>query len=627
MKRVLKRMTVKRVVLALLLLLIPASSVVTVAAIADFARGRAYERQFRDGRWRLQRALAEERQLARLTPLQAQPQAPDAPAQPDAAPRRGRAQREAPQTPEPAEQPETTVVTTPDGRTVVLNRQQPDAPFEVGPPSDFDQDLYFRSRNAFRLGQDLTVGPDETVRDAAVVFGNATIAGHVTGNLVVIFGTANVASTAVIDGDFVTIGSGAKVQPGASARRDVVVVGGPLDAPAGFGAGGGQIVIGSGWLGSWLDDVVPYLSRGLAWGRVIVPDLPWVWGVLSLVFLLYAALNLVFDRPVLACANTLRNRPLTTFGSGLLVLLLIGPVCVLLAVSVIGIAVVPFVICALIAAAIIGKVAVARWIGMSAVPEDPDGSRAHAARSFVIGFAVLVITYMIPVIGIIAWAIAGVLGLGSAALAFMAAYRRENPAKPPVFVPPPPAPPAPTYPTTPVADNPASAFDASAAATPTAPPPFGFSPPEPSPAGIYAAVAPMAASGLLVAQPRALFRDRLASFVVDVLLIFILVAFLDSIGVVDSPAAFFPLLLIYLIASWTWKQTSLGGVICQIRLVKTDGTPLTFADALVRGLAGIFSLAILTIGALWILRDPENQAWHDKIAGTYVVKVPRNWPL
>jgi uncharacterized RDD family membrane protein YckC len=50
-------------------------------------------------------------------------------------------------------------------------------------------------------------------------------------------------------------------------------------------------------------------------------------------------------------------------------------------------------------------------------------------------------------------------------------------------------------------------------------------------------------------------------------------------------------------------------------------------DALVRGLSGIFSLAVVGLGFLWILRDAERQAWHDKIAGTYVVKVPRNWPL
>ena len=33
------------------------------------------------------------------------------------------------------------------------------------------------------------------------------------------------------------------------------------------------------------------------------------------------------------------------------------------------------------------------------------------------------------------------------------------------------------------------------------------------------------------------------------------------------------------------------------------------------------------LGALWILRDPERQSWHDKVAGTLVVRVPRNFPL
>ncbi len=44
-------------------------------------------------------------------------------------------------------------------------------------------------------------------------------------------------------------------------------------------------------------------------------------------------------------------------------------------------------------------------------------------------------------------------------------------------------------------------------------------------------------------------------------------------------------------------------------------------------LAGLFSIAALGLGFLWILRDPERQSWHDRIAGTYVVSVPRSWPL
>ena len=510
---------------------------------------------------------------------------------------------------------------------------EPPAPIPIDAPRFEDQfgderygELYWQSRNAFRLGQDLVIGPDDVTRDAAVVFGDATVSGRVTGDLVVIFGTATIQKSAIIDGDFVSIGGRATVEPGATARRDVIVIGGPLDAPAGFSAGGGQIVIGSGMFGGSLEAIVPYLSRGLAWGRIIVPDLPWVWGIVAIFFLIYAALNLIFERPVRTCATTLQNRPLTTFGAGMLVLLLVGPICVLLVFSVIGIAVVPFLICALIAGAIIGKVAVARWIGMTAIEEDPDGNRAHAARSFVIGFAVLTIAYMVPVVGLISWAIAAVLGLGSAFLSFMSAYRRENPAKPVVMTPPPapPVAPPPAYP--PPTPAPGAAFDGSAAATPIAPPPLQAPPP---PGGSFAyapGAAAFAASPLLAAQPRALFRDRFAAFLVDVFVVFVTVAFLNAIDVVDEEA-FFPLLLVYMILFWTMKQTTLGGIVCQLRVVRTDGAPLTFADALVRGLAGVVSLLVLAIGALWILREPERQAWHDKIAGTYVVKVPKGWSI
>jgi len=86
-------------------------------------------------------------------------------------------------------------------------------------------------------------------------------------------------------------------------------------------------------------------------------------------------------------------------------------------------------------------------------------------------------------------------------------------------------------------------------------------------------------------------------------------------------------MLTYHIGFWAWKGTTFGGIVCQLRVVRLDGSPLRFVDALVRGIASLFSIAVVGLGCLWILRDEERQAWHDKIAGTYVVTVPRNWPL
>ena len=46
------------------------------------------------------------------------------------------------------------------------------------------------------------------------------------------------------------------------------------------------------------------------------------------------------------------------------------------------------------------------------------------------------------------------------------------------------------------------------------------------------------------------------------------------------------LAVVYHVGFWTWKQTTVGGIICQLRLVRTDGGLVRFAEALVRGLIG-----------------------------------------
>jgi len=507
-------------------------------------------------------------------------------------------------------------------------------PTPADPNLDDFGDFGRSRRAAVRIGQDYRLRSGDDVRDVVMIAGNATIEGRVDQDVVVVLGSVRIGSTAVIDQNLVVIGGSTVVEPGAIVNRDVVVVGGGFEAPPEFMPGGEHIVIGT-MMGGQLESLGTWFSRGLLWGRLIVPSLPWVWGAVAIFFLFYLALNVVFDKPVVTCANTLATRPLTAFGVGLLVLLLIGPISLLLAVSVIGIAVIPFVLCALLAGWIVGKVAVMRWIGMSVVSEsDPGGGtwdpdalrvsprRAYGARSFVIGFALITLAYMIPVLGIVMWAIVGVLGLGSASLSFISAYRRENPKPiaPPASEAPPAAPPI--VPPPPV---PATYQYAETSAPAAEPPPIASF--DASPAAVAAAPAialPSGSQAVLAAMPKALFRDRLAAFLLDIILMIIVVNIFDSN---DPFETFFVGLLVYHIGFWTWKQTTVGGIICQLRVARVDGSPISFADALVRGLASIFSLAVLGIGALWILKDPENQAWHDKIAGTYVVKVPRNWPL
>lgn len=489
--------------------------------------------------------------------------------------------------------------------------------------ADVQGPAYSYGRAAVRIGQDYRLDPGDTVREATVIMGNAAIDGRVERDLVVILGKAQIGSTASIGGSVVVIGGSTSVLAGATIRRDLVVIGGAFDAPVGFAPGGEHVVIGSNVLGGTLDAVLPWITRGLLWGRPIVPGLPWVWCIVGLFFLVYLVLNLVFHGPVRVCALTLDEKPLTTFLAGLLVLLLTGPVILLLTLSVVGIAVVPLVSCAAFVALILGRVGVMRWIGMRVVGEDSEESRLQGMRSVVIGFAVVTVAYMVPVLGFATMAIVAVLGLGSATLSFMAGYRRENPLPPPA---------APTeHPPTPVSLPGATPLYSSGGAMPLGPDVAADTLGSSSSLPMAAPGAPASTvmeSGLAL-FPHATFLDRLAAFVLDVILVAIAGQMLWPLqrAVGRGADGLFLFLLAYHIGFWTWKSTTVGGIICRLRLTRVDAAPLRFVDALVRGLSSIFSLAVLGIGALWILRDPERQAWHDRIAGTYVVKVPRNWPI
>jgi uncharacterized RDD family membrane protein YckC len=451
-----------------------------------------------------------------------------------------------------------------------------------------------------RVLQNYTLHAGDTARQVVVIGGDARIEGRVTQDVVVVLGKAELASTAVIEGSFVVVAGTASVADGAKVERDVVTIGG-ADFPATFSPGGQHVVIGTAGMGESLRALVPWLTHGLLLGRPIVPWLGWVWLVAAIFFFLNLVLNLLFDRPIASSAATLRATPFSAFFAGLLVLLLVGPVCVLLAVSVIGIAVIPFLICAIVAAAILGRIGFARWIGMSVLPQEDPGDRAQSMRSFVIGSALMCVGYMIPVVGVLVWVLAGVFGLGSATLAFYASYRRENP-KPPK--PAPVVPPAP-----PVAPEEALPLQAATAIEPEAPAAFA-----------------MPSSAL--AFPKAAFGERLGAFVLDAIAIAIIAQLLSLDRDGDPGSRLMVLLaLIYHVGFWTWRATTPGGMILQLRVVRADGKKLEFPESLVRGLTGIFSLVVAGLGFLWMLWDPERQTWHDRVAGTYVVKVPRAYPV
>ena len=66
---------------------------------------------------------------------------------------------------------------------------------------------------------------------------------------------------------------------------------------------------------------------------------------------------------------------------------------------------------------------------------------------------------------------------------------------------------------------------------------------------------------------------------------------------------------------------TIGKRLLKIKAIQTSGEPVNFKIALIRWGGYFISGGVMYYGFLWVLFDKNKQGWHDKIAGTYVVKV------
>ena len=77
--------------------------------------------------------------------------------------------------------------------------------------------------------------------------------------------------------------------------------------------------------------------------------------------------------------------------------------------------------------------------------------------------------------------------------------------------------------------------------------------------------------------------------------------------------------LYFVVQIGKWGQTP-GKRLAGIRVVGPEGAVPGVRRALMREVVGKFlSSSVLYVGFIWPVWDSQGQAWHDKIAGTYVV--------
>jgi uncharacterized RDD family membrane protein YckC len=82
------------------------------------------------------------------------------------------------------------------------------------------------------------------------------------------------------------------------------------------------------------------------------------------------------------------------------------------------------------------------------------------------------------------------------------------------------------------------------------------------------------------------------------------------------------IVIVYFTGFWAWRGQTPGKIIMGIKIIRTDSSPLTLTYALLRFAGYILSTLTIGIGFVWIGFDKRKQGLHDKIADTYVVKLP-----
>ncbi|MHB1871369.1 MAG: RDD family protein [Steroidobacteraceae bacterium] len=418
---------------------------------------------------------------------------------------------------------------------------------------------------------------DGSVGNSAVsVFGDADINGPVAANAVSVFGDMKLGPKAVIHGQAVNVFGTVERDPSA------VVQGGAVNVMSGIFHGAHGLKIWS--------------EHCLLLGRLLAPrlDIGWAWGIGLGMLLLYALLALLFREGVQRCIQTLDDHPgaslLAAFASALLT-----PVLMLaLVFTIVGIFAIPLFWLALLCAGVFGRVVTLGWLGGRILRGLKVGVSQPVLYVLLGGLVVLAL-YMVPVLGFIVYTLVGLLGFGAVMYTLLLALRTARGTNAPPadggF-----APPGSTTGIGGTAASPAGAGE----------PPLGSG---------ADATSPMEFATL----PRAGFWIRMLALLIDI----VLIGFALNLIGHDGHSSMLLLLAAYGAIMWKLRGTTVGGIICHLRVVRIDGQPLNWETAILRALGCFLSLVAAGLGFFWIAFDRERQGWHDKIAGTVVVVVPK----
>src|SRR5258706_12016790 len=445
------------------------------------------------------------------------------------------------------------------------------------------------------IGRDSTLAAGEHAMAVVSVLGSSTSAGEVDDVVVSVLGSTRVtgpvghAAVAVLGDTYVDSHVGdtvvavfgdVELGPHAEVDGNVVAVGGELQRdPSAVIHGGVQNVMFFGsmahmeWLRSWVKHCLVY-GRPLAFA----PGLGWAWSLALSLLAIYLLIALLFPAGVTRCVRTMEAQPGRTVLAALLTFLLKPIVFLLILVTVIGAILLPFLCFALFIAGLFGKAVALAWIGRRLIPQRDAEHAPPPVLAVLVGGVIVLLLYVIPLFGVIAYKLLSILGLGIVVYTLLLAHRRSRAAD--------------SASPRPGAARPAAAAASAGSPDPAAPPAAEALPAQAPPAEA-AAPPPAAAISMALADPAG-FSHRAMALLLEVILIGIMCSIvgLQTHGVLLLLAA-------YGAVMWKLRGTTVGGIVCNLRVVRLDGRPINWPTAIVRALGCFLSAPVAGAGVFF----------------------------
>ncbi len=263
-----------------------------------------------------------------------------------------------------------------------------------------------KKNDRVEFGHSLVVGKDERFDSAVSIGGDNTVYGRLEKDAVAVGGSLTIKSGAVVRGTAVSVGGTVTIEPGASVRDDAVSVGGTVNLSDNASLGGSRVAI---------NIPMPTMqgAAGALGGFVVLGII----GAVIRSFMLFAlALLLLWLIPkrIDGVISYLAQKPGISILSGLLLFVSIIPLFIVLAVTLIGIPLIPIAALILTALAVVGLTAVMVWVGRRFPFFSRPGRERGPVKTILIGFLVFLVINVIPFFGGLFFLIIALLGAGAA---------------------------------------------------------------------------------------------------------------------------------------------------------------------------------------------------------------------